>query len=109
MNAQTTNKPENKGNAKPNATKPGADQEKVINQLRQEIRTLSKAVKEMQQKPDTQEVNIRIPNKLLSRVNRYLLEYANDTGEAMSLSELICDAVDLYLYGEEQNKRLEEV
>ena len=107
MNAQATNKPAEKNNAKPNTTKPGADQEKVINQLRQEIRTLTKTVKEMQQKPDTQVVNIAIPRKLLSRVNAYLLEVSNSMGYTVSLSDLICDAVDVYLEGEKENQRLE--
>ena len=69
MNTQATNKPVSKAAVKPNTTKPATDQEKAINQLRQEIRTLTKIVKEMQQKPDTQTVNIAIPRKLLSRVN----------------------------------------
>jgi hypothetical protein len=121
MNAQATNKPENKGNAKlnptkpvsksaakPNTAKPTTDQEKAINQLRQEIRTLTKTVKEMQQKPDTQTVNIAIPHKLLSRVNLYLLDYAHSTGTTVSLSELICDALDIYLWGDKENQRLED-
>lgn len=108
MNAQATNKPAEKINVKPNTTKPGADQEKVINQIRQEIRTLTKTVKEMQQKPDTQAVNITIPRKLLSRVNTYLLNYARNSGDTVSLSDLICDALDVYLEGEKENQRLEE-
>lgn len=108
MNAQATNKPAEKNNAKPNATKPGADQEKVINQLRQEIRTLTKTVKELQQKQETQMVNISIPRKLLSRVNAYLLGVSNSMGYTVSLSDLICDAIDVYLEGEKENQRLEE-
>lgn len=108
MNAQATNKPTEKNNTKPSTAKPGADQEKVINQLRQEIRTLTKTVKEMQQKPDTQLVNISIPRKLLSRVNAYLYDYTRITGETVGLSELICDAIDVYLEGERENQRLEE-
>ena len=61
MNAQTTSKPAEKSSPKTDTAKPGADQEKAINQLRQEIRTLSKAVKEMQRKPDTQVIIVPIP------------------------------------------------
>jgi hypothetical protein len=103
MNAPANNKPVNKIVAKP-----APNQEKAINQLRQEIRTLTKTVKEMQQKPDTQAVNIAIPRKLLSRVNVYLLDYEHNTGTTVSLSELICDALDVYLWGEKENQRLEE-
>jgi aspartokinase len=108
MNVPVTNKTDNKATAKPNITKPGADQEKAINKLRQEIKTLTKTVKEMQQKTETQAVNISIPRKLLSRVNAYLLDYAHSTGETVSLSELTCDALNVYLWAEEDNKRLEE-
>jgi hypothetical protein len=108
MNAQAINKPISKAAVKPNTTKPATDQNKAINQLRQEIRTLTKTVKEMQQKPDTQTVNIAIPRKLLSRVNLYLLNYAHSTGDTVSLSELTCDALDIYLDGEKENQRLED-
>lgn len=108
MSAQTNNKAAEKSNSKTNANKAATDQDKAINQLRQEIRSLSKTVKEMQQKLDIQAVNIAIPQKLLSRVNACLSEYEKDIGKTIGLSEFICEAIDLYLYGEEQNKRLEE-
>ena len=108
MNTQQINKAAVKSNPKTNTTKVIPDQEKAINQLKQEIRTLTKTVKEMQQKPDTQAVNIAIPRKLLSRVNSYLLDYTKDTGETVSLSELTCDALDAYLWGEKENQRLED-
>jgi hypothetical protein len=108
MNVQVTNKPDNKAAAKPNSTKAANDQEKAINQLRQEIKTLTKTVKEMQQKPDTQGVIITMPQELISRVNVYLLEVSKSVGLTMSLSELTCEALDAYLWAEEDNKRLEE-
>jgi hypothetical protein len=108
MNAPATNKPVNKVIAKPNTTKPGADPEKAINQLRQEIRTLSKSVKEMQQKPDTKAVIFLIPNKLLSKVNAYLSDCERSAGITISLSELICDALDVYIWAEDENKRMDE-
>jgi hypothetical protein len=107
MNAQATNKPAEKSNPKTNMAKPGTDQEKVINQLRQEIRTLSKAVKGMQQKSDTKEVIVTIPNKLLSKVNAYLSDCERSASTTVGLSALICDALDVYLWGEEENKRME--
>jgi hypothetical protein len=107
MNAQATSKALEKGNPKPNTTKPGADPEKVINQLKQEIRTLSKAVKEMQQKPETKAVIFLIPSKLLSKVNAYLSACERSAGITISLSELICDALDVYVWAEEGNKRME--
>jgi hypothetical protein len=108
MNAQVAQKAENKGNEKPNTTKAGADQEKVINQLRQEIRRLDKTIKDMQHRPNTQEIYIRIPNSLLFKVNKYLSEYVRDTGEPINLSDFICEAIDIYLWAEEDNKRLKE-
>ena len=108
MNAQATNKAAEKGNTKPNTTKPGADPEKAINQLRQEIRTLSKTVKEMQQKPETKAVIFLIPIKLLSKVNAYLSACEHSSGITISLSELICDALDVYIWAEEDNKRIEQ-
>jgi hypothetical protein len=108
MNAQTTNKASEKVNPKTTVTKTVMDQEKLINQLRQEIRSLSKIVKEMQHKPNVQMVNVGIPRELFSKVNAYLLDYEKETGGTLSLSELICDALDVYLWGEEENKRIEE-
>jgi hypothetical protein len=108
MNAQATNKPTEKSNPKPNTTKPGADQEKVINQLRQEIRTLSKAVKEMQQRTDTQAVVVTMPQELFSKFNAYLSDCNRNAGTTVSLSALICEAMDLYLWAEEENKQKEE-
>lgn len=108
MNAQASHKPVNKDNPKPNTNKPGTDPEKAINQLKQEIRTLSKAVKEMQQKSDTQEVIVTMPQKLFSKANAYLSDIERSVGLSWSLSTLMCDALDLYLWGEEQNKRIEE-
>lgn len=96
MNAPTANKPENKVIAKPNTTKPGVDPEKAINQLRQEIRTLSKAVKEMQQKPNAQEVIVTMPQELFSKFNAYLFDCNRSAGTTVSLSALICKAMDLY-------------
>ena len=108
MNVQVTNKAEEKSTPKPNAAKPGADHDKIINQLRQEIRTLSKTVKQMQQKPDTKEVMVTIPRKLFSKMNAFLVDYERNTGEAVSQSDLICDALDVYLWAEEGNKHMEE-
>jgi hypothetical protein len=108
MNDQTTNKTAEKNNPKMNQAKVGADQEKVINQLRQEIRTLSKTVKQIQQKPDTKEVMVTIPRKLLAKMNAFLVDYERSTGEAVSQSELICDALDVYLWAEEENKLVDE-
>ena len=96
MNAPAANKPAEKSSPKPNTAKLGVDQEKAINQFRQEIRTLSKTVKEMQQRPGVQMVNVGIPRELFLRVNAYLLDYAKETGKAISLNELICDALNMY-------------
>jgi len=108
MNTQATNKAADKSNPKPNTIKPGANQEKAINQLKQEIRTLSKMVKEMQQKTDTQTVIVPLPQKLLSKANSYLAEIDRSAGLTWSLSTLMCEALELYLWAEEDNKRIEE-
>jgi hypothetical protein len=108
MNAQATNKAAEKGNPKTNTAKVGTDQEKAINQLKQEIKTLSKTVKEMQQKADTQEVIVPIPRESFSKANAYLSDIERSAGLTWSLSTLMCEALDLYLWGEEQNKRIEE-
>ena len=62
----------------------------------------------MQQKPDTQAVIFTIPQELLSKVNAYLSNCAHSTGITVSLSALICEALDVYLWAEEENKHLEE-
>lgn len=108
MSVLTMNKAIDKNDPKPKPTKTTMDRETIIRQLRQEIRTLNKTIKEMKKGPDIQAISIAIPKSLLSRVNRYLMELAQGTGETMNLSDFICEAVDLYLYGEEQNKRIEE-
>lgn len=108
MNTRTTNKQAEKVNPKTSVAKPNMDQEKTITQLRQEIRTLSKTVKEMQRKPNTQEVTVGIPRELFSKVNAYLLEYEREVGQPLGLTELICDTLNVYLWGEEENKRIEE-
>ena len=108
MNVQTIDKTAEKGSPKTNQVKVGKDQEKVISQLRQEIRTLNKTIKQMQQKPDTKEVMVAIPRKLFSKMNAFLVDYERNTGEAVSQSELICDALDVYLWAEEGNKQMEE-
>ena len=108
MNVQTIDKAAEKGSPKTNQVKVGKDQDKVISQLRQEIRTLNKTIKQMQQKPDTKEVMVTIPRKLFSKMNAFLADYERNTGEAVSQSELICDALDVYLWAEEGNKQMEE-
>ena len=108
MNIQATDEAAEKSNPKMNTTKPEPDQKKIISQLRQEIKTLSKTIKQMQQKPDTKEVMVAIPRKLFSKMNAFLVEYERNTGEAVSQSELICDALDVYLWAEEGNKQMEE-
>jgi hypothetical protein len=62
----------------------------------------------MQQKPETKAIIFMIPNKLLSKINAYLSDYERSAGITVSLSELICDALDVYIWAEEGNKRLEE-
>ena len=108
MNAQATPKSAGKVNAKNVVTKPAGETEKAINQLKQEVRTLSKTVKEMQLIPDTKAVIFLMPNKLLSRVNAYLSDCERSAGITISLSELICDALDVYMWAEEGNRRLEQ-
>ena len=107
MNVQTTNKTE-KIAPKTNAIKPGTNQEKVIAQLRQEIKNLAKTVKDMHQKQDTQTVIVTIPNELLFKVNAYLSDILPIIDNTVSLSDLICDALDLYLDAEKENEKLEE-
>ncbi|MEI7639229.1 MAG: hypothetical protein WCJ37_18095 [Syntrophus sp. (in: bacteria)] len=112
MNAPITKKPDNKGKAKPVttkpiATKPGADQEKAINQLRQEIRTLAKAVIDMQQKPETQAIIVEIPKELFIRLNPILIDFEQCTGRTMSISEYIIGAVESCLYSDEDALRRE--
>lgn len=74
MNAQDPNKPIEKASPKANTVKTPVDPEKAINQIKQEIRTLAKTVKGMQQKPDTQMVIVPVPSKLISKANAFLLQ-----------------------------------
>lgn len=117
MNAPATNKPVkpvNKAiakpvNAKPNtsAAKPAPNQQQTINQLRQEINTLTKTVKDMQKKPENQPVLVMVSRVLHTKFNAYLVDCNRSAGATVTLSELICEAMDLYLWAEEDNKRIE--
>jgi len=111
MNAPATNKPEIPVNkviaAKPNTVKPVSDQQ-LISKLRQEIKTLNKTIKDIQKKPDLQIVSVMMPRQLLSKANDLLLAYSHSMGELHGISDLICDAVELYLWGDEENQRLEK-
>ena len=107
MNVQATNKTD-KITPKPNAVKPGNNQEKVIAQLRQEIKDLAKTVKDMQLKQDTQAVIGAIPKELLIKVNAYLSDIASIMGHTVSLSDLTCDVIDLYLDADKENEKLQE-
>jgi len=62
----------------------------------------------MQRKPDTQAVIVTMPRKLFSKCNAYLSDCNRSVGTTVSLSTLICEAMDLYLWAEEDNKRIEE-
>ncbi|MCX5830632.1 MAG: hypothetical protein NT140_01860 [Deltaproteobacteria bacterium] len=110
MNAPVTNKPVMPGNkviAKPNTAKP-ANNQQLISQLRQEIKTLNKTIKDIQKKPDLQIVSVMMPRQLLSKANALLLAYSHSMGELYGISDLICDAVELYVWGDEENQRLEK-
>ena len=109
MDAQIPNKTGDKTTSKAVANKVATDPDKAtINKLRQEIRDLNKTIKEMQ-KPDIQAINIAVPRKLLTRVNRYLADFTRSNGAVVNLTDFICDAMDIYLWAEEDNKRSEEV
>ena len=107
MNAQATQKTEYKSNAKPIKIKAAPDQKKVINQLKQEIKTLTKTIKDMQHNPDTQSFMITIPQELFIRLNAYLSDYMRNTRETVSLSDFISDAINVYLCYEEQDSQTE--
>jgi len=108
MTTQVNNKPATRNTPKPAQPKLATTQEKAVNQLRQEIKNLAKSFNDMQQKRDTQAVIAIIPSELLLKANAYLVEVSKDMGYAVTLSDLIRDAIDVYLWGEEENKRLEE-
>jgi len=108
MNAQATQKTENKSNAKPIKIKAAPDQKKVINQLKQEIKTLTKTIKDMQHNPVTQSFMITIPQELFIRLNAYLSDYMRNTRETVSLSDFISDTIDVYIYCGEQDNRTED-
>ena len=107
MNATVNKKTENKSNAKPDMTKTITDQKKIITQLKQEIKTLTKTIKDMQHNPDTQSFMITIPQELFIRLNAYLSDYMRNTRETVSLSDFISDAINVYLCYEEQDRRTE--
>jgi hypothetical protein len=107
MNAPLTKKPENKSNAKPDMTKTITDQKKVISQLKQEIKNLTNSIKDMQHKPDTQSFIITISQRVFIKLNAHLAEFAHDTGNTMSLSEFISEAIEYCIYCEEENNRTE--
>ena len=53
-------------------------------------------------------VSVMMPRQLLSKANALLLAYSHSMGELYGISDLICDAVELYLWGDEENQRLEK-
>lgn len=108
MDGQATGKAAERGIVKTNTVKTPVDPEKAINQIRQEIKALTKTVKGMQQKPDTHMAIVLVPSKLLSKANAYLVEIEKSVGLTWSLSTLMCEALDAYLWAEEDNKRIEE-
>lgn len=108
MSNETTNKSAETGSPKINPAKQGNDQGKIINQLRQEIKKLNQTIKDLQKKPDLQAVSIAIPRNLLSKANRFILEYQRNTGELINISDLFCDAIDIYLWCEKENELLEK-
>jgi len=115
MNAQTASKTENKGNGKTNQTKSGTNQEKVIKQLQQEIELLNNTVTAIQKRQDTQAVVVAIPSEMLNKVHTFNLKFSQVIGRTYTLSNFICDAVEMnlwalndeYKYIEEENRWVE--
>jgi len=85
MNAPIAKKTESKVKAKPVKTMP---------------------IKSMQKK-GAETILLEMPQKLFFKVTVYLADYVRDSGKDVSLSELICDAIDFYIYCDEQNNRSE--
>lgn len=105
MTAQVAKRPEPKGKAKPIKPEPRTGHDKAINQLQKEIRILNEALSDMRVRQDRQLVLVTLPQELYFRVTGYLADYVHDTGESASLSDIIGDALEVYLWSEEQNGR----
>lgn len=95
-------------NAKPSPVKPMTNQEKTINQLRQEIMTLTKKVEEMIQKDDAQALLVTIPRDLFTKITLQLVDVVRISGKPMTLSEFINEALWFFIYCEEQERQWEE-
>ena len=102
MTAQVAKRPEPKGKAKAIKPEPKAGHDKAINELQKDVVALNKALSDMQIR---QLVIVTLPQELYLRVTGYLADYVHDTGESVSLSDIIADAIDVYLWSEEQNAR----
>ena len=95
-------------NAKPSPVKPITNQEKTINQLRQEIMTLTKKVEEMNQKDATQALLVKIPQDLFAKINLQLADVVHISGKPMTLSEFINESLWFAVYCQEEEDRREE-
>ena len=95
-------------NAKPSPVKPITNQEKTINQLRQEIVTLTKKVEEMNQKDEAQTLLVTIPRDLFTKITLQLADVVRISGKPMTLSEFINEALWFFVYCEEEAQKLEE-
>ena len=98
MNSTAIDKPAKIVKTKPVKIKATSDQETQISHLKQEIRTLSKMVKEMQmqKKPDTEVLSVTIPSALLTRLNVYLLN-VNRAGNSTGLSEYVAGTIEGFM------------
>lgn len=108
MNIQITSKTDKKTTEKSGQSKPDTGYNKALSQLRQEVAAIGKTVEDLQKKQDCQVVFVSIPNSLLSRINDYLSEISAYMGYPVLLSQLINDALEMYLWGEEQKKKMEQ-
>ena len=105
MNNKENNGAVKTGSVKTIPDKTEANQQQTINQLRQEIRGLNKTIKDLQQKPDLQVVSVMMPRKLVVRTNKYLLDVSRDMGQMVSLSDLVGDALDVYMDADEEDRK----
>jgi len=105
MNNQTTNKPEKKVIPKPAPIKQEPVQNKTVEQLRQEIKVMDKTIKHLMNMLDTQAVVVNIPITLYRKIIARLPEESRNAGcEFMTVSDFIRNAVEIYLWANEDEK-----
>ena len=108
MTTQPNKKPIPVKAPKPDQAKAVADHIQFIQEFQQEIQKLSQMVIELQKSRETESMILTLPRSLYNKANKLLADYTIDTGNTLTLTEIFCDAFEIYLWADDENKKLEK-